>query len=64
MGQQHAAVLPVRLKLHDSGLAVDVLRTIGYSARCACGWEGKIRRNHAAARADGRDHLADCQGGA
>jgi hypothetical protein len=64
MGQQHAAVRPVRLKLHDYDLSVNVLRTLGYSARCACGWEGKICRNHAAARADGRAHLSDCQGGA
>jgi hypothetical protein len=62
MGQQHAAVRPVRLKLHDTGLAVDVLRTVGYSARCACGWEGKIQLTHTMARDDGRNHLDECRG--
>lgn len=52
----HPTIRPARLKFHSSELATTVLRTFGYQARCACGWEGPIRTHHGTARADARLH--------
>lgn len=57
--QSHAVVRPSRLKLHSTELACDVLRSVGYRARCACGWRGPLRDRHHEARADGRAHLCE-----
>jgi len=59
----HATVKPARLKIHSTELATDVLRTIGYRGRCACGWQGPVRGAHSVAREDARIHTATCREG-
>lgn len=50
----HATVKPVRLRLHNPMLEVDVLRTVGYRARFADGTRGPTRKTMRAARLDAR----------
>jgi hypothetical protein len=52
----HQQITPVRTRVHSTDLAVDVLRTFGYKARCACGWEGAIRDRHVLAQLDAQAH--------
>ena len=53
---------PVRLRVHDTTLSTDVLRGIGYSGRCACGWEGPLRKEYGLARADANEHNREHRG--
>lgn len=55
----NATVAPARLRYHSTELSTQVLRTFGYQARCACGWEGPIRTHHRVARADAREHNSE-----
>ena len=55
----HATVRPARLRFHSTDLSCQVIRTYGYRARCACGWEGPVRGKHRDSRQDGREHVCD-----
>jgi hypothetical protein len=50
------SVRPRRLTFVSTELATNVRRTYGYQGYCACGWEGKTRGTHGAARADAQAH--------
>ena len=52
----HVKVVPVRLRLHDDRVGVDVLRGIGHRAVCDCGFIGPTRRSRVVAVADAREH--------
>ena len=56
-------VRTVRLIQHDGELRVDVLRGVGYRARCSCGWFSSRRGTFGKAREDGRQHRADAMVG-
>lgn len=51
-----ASVTPRRIRVHDTYLGCDVLRRIGYVARCACGYVGATRDSYDDARRDAREH--------
>jgi hypothetical protein len=53
------SVKPRRITVHSTELATDVRRGIGFSAYCACGWEGPLVKYHALARDDARAHRAE-----
>lgn len=51
-----ASVQPRRIRIHATHLCTDVLRTVGYRARCACGYVGPTRGDYADARRDASLH--------
>ena len=57
-GRHHPRIVPVRLRIHDDRVGVDVLRGIGHRAVCDCGFIGPTRRARAVAVADAREHTA------
>lgn len=54
----HASkIRPARLTLHDTALACQVVRGIGFGWVCACGEQSeRIYRTHEAARRAAREH--------
>jgi hypothetical protein len=51
-------VEPVRIRLHETELGVDVSRVVGYRLVCRCGWRAPRRKTVRQARADRAEHVA------
>ncbi len=47
-----AHAVPIRIRLRDREMVVDVLRGVGWRAKCPCGWEtGRLGTRAEATRA-------------
>lgn len=53
---------PLRVYTDAPDLGVTVSSVYGYRAECACGWQGKVRRQVSDVQADARYHFAECDG--
>jgi hypothetical protein len=55
--------VPVRRREYSEALTVDVSRIVAYRTACGCGWRGPSRATVQRARADYREHEAECAQG-
>lgn len=49
----------VKIKTPNKDLYVDVIRVVGYTASCPCGWRSTRRDTYGEARLDSVCHLAE-----